>query len=245
MPFSVSLAGNTPSPRFGPDPGPWTQVRWEQAPARSGPWTEVETQTLAPVDTDPENPQTRDLTTEQVTLFPGWIRLVWLDAGGTQEPTEPVFVGSATRPSVQEVANLMPDRTTLPTAVNGLNEEAGTFTAATRPTATQVDALIDLNLDTIESKVPADASGEVQRAARSVVALHTAILAEATYFSHEGEVNTSRIELWERLIEQHTATLEEAARQNEPGRARYKSVPTPTGNRSVPPAGECFFTECP
>ncbi|HTE60165.1 MAG TPA: hypothetical protein VK631_07415 [Solirubrobacteraceae bacterium] len=196
MPFSVSLADNTPSPRYGtPDPGVWTQARWEEAAARSGPWTAVETQTLTPAYTDPALPPSYDLTSEQITAYPGWIRLVWLDAGGVQEPTEPVFVGSAIRPSVQEVANLMPDRTTLPHAVNGQNEEAGTFTADTRPSAAQVDALIDLNLDAIDSKVPADASGEVQRSARSIVALHTAILAEATYFSHQGEVNTARIEL--------------------------------------------------
>jgi hypothetical protein len=207
--YNVSLADEAPPPRYG-GAEPWTHVRWERSPSRAGAWTEVETQALDPVAPDPADPPSYNLTTT-IEDFPGWVRLVWLTDSGVQEPTEPVFVGSAIRPTVQEIANLMPDRLTLADGT-----EATTFTDSTRPTATQVEALIDLVLDTVDTKVPSRSSTELQRAARSIVALETAILAEATYFSHQGEVNTARIEVWERLIEKHAAALDEAA-QDDPG----------------------------
>jgi hypothetical protein len=149
----------------------------------------------SPVDTDPTLPLTRDLDVIVPDLgYPGWLRVVFIDGSGNQEPTEPVYVGSAIRPTVLEVANLMPDRTTIQGGA-----EAGTFTTGTTPTATQVDALIDLVIDTVGPRVGPDADGEVQRAARSIVALQTAILAEATYFSHQGDVNDRRIEVWQSL----------------------------------------------
>lgn len=231
MPYSASLIDYTPSPRYGTS-DPWTQARIEQSASRSGPFTEIETQTLDPAYTDPESPPSYDFTTELVTIYPGWLRVVFLDADGTQEPTEPVFVGSAIRPTVADVANLMPDRTT----VEG-GGTAGTFTADTDPTATQVDALIDLVLDSVEPLVPAGAGGETLRSARAVVALHTAILIETGHFGDQTNVNDTRVGVWERLIAAHTAVLTAAAEGNEPGGTRVYSVPltTPTATYAADP----------
>jgi hypothetical protein len=234
MPYLVTLDNYTPSARLS-DAGVWTQARYQYAASRQGSWTTILTENLSPVDTDPTLPLTRDLDVIVPDLgYPGWLRVVFIDAGGNQEPTEPVYVGSAIRPTVLEVANLMPDRTTIQGGA-----EAGTFTTGTTPTATQVDALIDLVIDTVGPRVGPDADGEVQRAARSIVALQTAILAEATYFSHQGDVNDRRIEVWQSLIEQHMVTLNAAANDNLVGGVRAYGTPITT-TMTVPytdPAG--------
>lgn len=120
----------------------------------------------------------------------------------------PIFADSAIRPTVQEVANLMPDRTAIPRSAGG--GDAGTFTSATTPTETQVDDLIDAVLDTVEVQVTEHSSDRIRRSARMVVKLQAAMLVEATYFSHQGEVNTSRIDLWRGLVERHEAVLRNA-----------------------------------
>lgn len=202
MPYRITLDNYTPSARLA-DAGVWTQVRYEYAAARQGPWTAILTEALSPADTDPLVPLTRDLDVVVPDEgYPGWLRVVFLDAGGNQEPTDPVYVGSAIRPTVLEVANLMPDRTTL----DG-GGEAGTFTSATEPTATQVDALIDLVLDSVDPQVIADADAETQRRARAIIALNAAILVETSYFGNQSDANESRITVWERLIGRYSGTL--------------------------------------
>lgn len=198
MPYLMTLTGYTPSVRVT---DVWTQARFEYSASRSGPWTLISTETLSPADTDPLLPATRSFDVTVPDLgYPGWLRVVFLDALGNQEPTEPIYVGSAIRPAVLEVANLMPDRTT-----DADGNLVGTFDATTRPTAAQVESLIDLSLDAIDPDVLSDATTESQRAARSIVALSAAILVEASYFADQGGVNEARIAVWERLIARHTA----------------------------------------
>lgn len=218
MGYVITLSGYTPSPRS--DALPWTQAAIEESAARMGPWTLIDTVTLDPVDAEPALPATRTFTTENATLPAGWYRITFLDALGGQEITDPVFAGSGVRPSVQEIANLMPDRTT----VDG-GGEAGTFTTGTQPTATEVDALIDTVLDAVDPRVPADAAAEVQRAARHVVALTVAILIETGRFGEQRDVNDARVGVWERLLATHEAVLDQAAHQDEAGQARFGSIP--------------------
>jgi hypothetical protein len=220
MGYSVTFFDYVPAARGTAD-GPWTRVRFEEAgDARRGPWFSLDTQTLSPVDSDPTLPQVRTLTTDQATRYPGWFRLVWIDAFGGEQPTEPEYAGSAVRPSVQEVANLMPDRTT----IDG-SSEAGTFTAGTQPTAEQVDSLIDMVLDTVDSRVPDDASAEAERAARGVVTLTTAMLIETGRFGDQRDVNDARVGFWERLLASHEAMLDQATQHDEPGQPRFGSLP--------------------
>lgn len=68
----------------------WTDVSIQEAEAATGPWTTLETQTLSPVDTDPEDPAVRDITTTLATLEAGWYRLIFLDADDNQEITAAV-----------------------------------------------------------------------------------------------------------------------------------------------------------
>jgi hypothetical protein len=219
MAYSVTFFDYTPAARAAGSP--WTHVRFEEAgDSRRGPWAVIATQALTPLDPDPTDPLPRTLTTDQATLYPGWFRVVWIDASGGEEPTEPEYAGSAVRPKVQEIANLMPDRTT----VDG-GTEARAFTTATSPTAEEVESLIDMVLDSVDPRVPDGASAEVERAARHVVTLTTAILVESGNWADQLDTNEARVALWERLLAAHEATLDMAANQDEPGQARFGSIP--------------------
>lgn len=216
--YSVTLDGYTPSARVTAA-GVWTRVRWEQAGAsRTGPWTALDTQTVN-FGTDPTAPATVDLTTELASVFPGWFRLVALDAQSIEEPTDAFYAGSAVRPAVQEIARLMPDRATA-TSGAGLPN----FDTTTEPTASAVDGLIDMVLDAVDPHVPAGAAAEVQRAARHVITLTAAILIETGYFGEQRDVNDAKVRVWEGLLATHQATLDAAAQDDQPGGVRFGSL---------------------
>lgn len=221
MPYVVRLSAYTPSSRD--DEQPWTDARIEESPAEAGPWTILETVPLVPVDPDPRHPLTRYFTTEVATLPAGWYRVTFLDGEGEEQPTEPVFNGPSFRPPVSEVAALMPDRTTLEGGGS-----AGTFTEATTPTAMEVEAVISMVMDALDPRVPADASLEVMRAARSAATIHAAILVETGYFGAQVDVTDARVGVWERLLEQLNEAVDSAARGNEPGGTRAYGVPIGT-----------------
>lgn len=218
MPYVVSLAGYTPAPRS--DGLAWTQARLEESANRNGTYNAIQTFTLDPVDTDPASPLERAFTTEAATLPAGWYRIVFLDATGDQQPTDPVFAGSGTRPTVQEVARLMPDRATA-TSGAGLPN----FDDTTEPTDDAVDGLIDIVLDSVDPHVPSGATAEVQRAARNVVTLTVAILTETGYFGEQRDVNDAKVRVWEAMLTSNQAILDAAAQDDEPGGIRFGSIP--------------------
>jgi hypothetical protein len=115
----------------------------------------------------------------------------------------PIYAEMAIRPTVQEVANLMPDRTMLPST----GELAGSFTSLTQPTAVQVDAIIDMVLDALDPRVAREAGDEQERSVRAIVTLSAAVLTEATHYADQGRVSTDRIAVWERMIESHTNAI--------------------------------------
>lgn len=84
----VSLTDYIPEARY--DGLPWTHARIEEAAAAGGPWTAIDTKTLAPVDADPSAPLTRSFTTTLATLYAGWYRIVWTDAALQESATPPV-----------------------------------------------------------------------------------------------------------------------------------------------------------
>jgi hypothetical protein len=141
--YIVTFAGYTPPQRFPPDATLWTQARIEEAPDAGGvpgAWSVIEGPfALSPAVTNPATPPTYNFTTENATLEAGFYRVVWIDAVGTEEPTEAVFSGPkpSVAPTVGEVAALLHARTT-----QRGGAEIGTFTSTTRPTAGQVEAMI-------------------------------------------------------------------------------------------------------
>lgn len=90
MSFTHSFIGAQPPVRYDGDP--WTQVRVEESATEDGTFAAVETLALSPVDTDPTDPASRNVTTDEATLEQGWFRLVFLDAGGQESPpSTPVY----------------------------------------------------------------------------------------------------------------------------------------------------------
>lgn len=176
----------------------WTTVQLGESAARTGPFSTIDTFTLDPIDLDPTLPATRSFHSEAATLPAGWYQLTWLDPSGDQYVTDPIWAGYGLRPSVQEVARLMPDRTT----IDG-GSEAGTFNSQTTPTDTEVDALIDMVLDSIAPRIEDDADGIIQRAARWVVTLKTATLVETGRFADQRDVNDARVAQWQDLIREN------------------------------------------
>lgn len=105
MPHVVTLEDFRPIPRY--DTLPWTDARIEEASAREGPWAEVESFALSPIDADPTAPAARDFTTDLATVVDGWYRIVWLDAienTSTSEEIRALGTGSIP-PTVSELRN--------------------------------------------------------------------------------------------------------------------------------------------
>lgn len=88
MSYVVSLANFRPSPRF--DGVSWVSARIEESAALTGPWAALETHVFDDPDVDPTDPAMRSVTTAAALLASGWYRLVFLDAFGNFEETEPV-----------------------------------------------------------------------------------------------------------------------------------------------------------
>lgn len=97
MGYVITFLDYTPGERF--DDTPWTTVRFEESEGNDGPWTLIDAQALNPVDADPANPQSRDLTTAQATLLRGWYRLVFADAAGNAGATAPRYHDASPTPS--------------------------------------------------------------------------------------------------------------------------------------------------
>lgn len=161
----------------------FTKARIEEAAEAAGPWTAIAIIDLAPLDTDPTRPMARELSTSAATLEPGWYRVTWLDAAGSAtSPTAPIRSvvegADGIRPTIAEVAAKLRART----KVLGGNE-VGTFDASTRPTADEVEALIDDALDEVLGKIKEPAAGtKYEGRARGLVALYAAMLIELSYF---------------------------------------------------------------
>jgi hypothetical protein len=84
-------------------------------------------------------------------------------------------------PTVADVGALVRSRTT----ERGVTGEAGTFTANTRPTASQVDELIEKAVGRVAEKVGADLPSVLWDAAGDVAALRAAMLVELSFFGDQ------------------------------------------------------------
>lgn len=92
MGIVVTFRDYTPAARV--DGNPWTAARIEEAVSALGPWDFVETLTFGDPDPDPSTPASRDFTTTQGTLDPGWYRVVFLDDVDGVQATEARYFGA-------------------------------------------------------------------------------------------------------------------------------------------------------
>lgn len=217
--YTHSFPNVRPGARF--DGNSWLTVTVAESSTRTGTYTDIVSDfTLDPADTDPTSPLTRDITVTGATLPAGWYRFTFTDGAGESEVFDPIYAGPGIRPTVADVARRMPDRTT----VDG-GADARTFNADTSPTAEEVEQAIDDALDVVDPRVPPGATPEVERAARQAVTLEAALAIESGNWGEQVDVNDARVALWERLLASYYATLDAAANQDEPGQARFGSVP--------------------
>jgi hypothetical protein len=191
----VTLNNVTPPERF--DTHPWTIARIEEAPAATGPWTALPDIVLNPIDADPTSPRERDLTTTAATLDAGWYRVRFVDASaGVSAPSESVLNSRSTiRPSVKQVANLVPARTR---NANGKLLQTFKNDGSTTPSADQVEELIDQAMreaypvfgDNMPDS-PGPDPDALRKSAQAVIAARAAALVERNYFAEEVNRNVS------------------------------------------------------
>lgn len=127
------------------------------------------------------------------------------------------------KPSLADVAALIHARTK-----NQYDKLEGTFTTETRPTATQVTALIDRSAQVVslELGVPQSRMGSLLDQAKAVVAVRTAWQIEVSFFPNQVESGDSSAANLREMYESDLALLGIAARDNQAGgfRARTMSV---------------------
>jgi hypothetical protein len=178
----VTLRLLTAPARYPPADQPWTKARIEESADSDGPWVTIQPAfTLTPAASDPANPPTYGFTTTLATLPAGWYRVVWIDDAANEQTTAAVHNdGTASeaqiRPALEDVANLIAAYTT------SMGNELGTFTADTRPTDTEVDALIDVAVSDLHSRINVPIPGDKAAEARNLVALQTATLIQTSRF---------------------------------------------------------------
>lgn len=98
----------------------------------------------------------------------------WSDDG------PPTIDAAAVRPTTDDVAELERTRT-----FRDDGTEGGTFDDQTRPTAAEVEALIDEALDVVLGQLPDHADARWHAPIRRLVALRAALDVEASYFREQ------------------------------------------------------------
>lgn len=166
----------------------WTNYRIEEALSSDGPWASIQSGVLLPADTDPNAPLTRNFSVTS-DVVDGWYRVVFIDVDSNFENTIPRWNRTSFNvlytPTVSQVGALLRARTK-DTAGN----EIGTFTEATRPTAEDVNELIQQAIDTVAVRAGEDVPPKMIPETQRLVALRAAMLVELGYFGEQ--VTTGR-----------------------------------------------------
>jgi len=110
----ISFENYRPIARY--DDVPWATVRLDEGETATGPWTQIDTFTLAPVDVDPSDPAVRNFTTSLASDTIGlWYQLTFIDGvAASEQPTVPVQnLASDSTPyaTVDELARILKIRT--------------------------------------------------------------------------------------------------------------------------------------
>lgn len=179
--ISVTLEGYKPSPRF--DGTPWTSYRVQEALAKAGPWTDIETGALSPLDSDPTNPAVRNFTVDTDTID-GWYRVVFVDAGTNEEYTIPRWNHDSPNlvylPTVDQVA-----RKTMSRCRDKFGNQKGTFDQTTTPTDEQVEDIIFDVVTDVADVIGDSVPDELIDDAQQVVALKAAMRIETDFFPEQ------------------------------------------------------------
>jgi hypothetical protein len=141
----ITFENYVPTPRY--DATPWTQAVIQEAAtadALNDDWATIDTIVLSPVDADPENPQSRDFTTENGSDTAGlWYRIIFSDADGDELlPTVPVQNVTPVVPyaNVTELARILKIR-------NVSDEQRDAMERVLLLASGEIDSEIDLDTD--------------------------------------------------------------------------------------------------
>lgn len=210
--FAQSFSQVTPPARY--DGVPWTLVIVQEAPPVDGVFVTIATVTV-PLDATPDTPNPVAITITTATLEYGRYRFAFQDAAGNQSPfSAPVLAPSVAGvsvsylPSLADVGALVRARTKI-----AGGQEVGTFTTQTRPTDTQVTALIDLAAAEVATKVDQPIVEPYAADARNVVALRTSMHIEVSFFPEEAE---SRDSAYGRFAGQYATAVTELTQALKP-----------------------------
>ncbi len=227
MPTIHTLLDARPPART--DDVPWNRARIEQSATETGSFTTTTTITLDPLDSDPEVPDPRDFTF-QSSLEEGWFRIVWLDESDlTSPPTDPVFddgTGVAWRPTTLDVEAMIRAR--------------GPFTSTSRPTAEQVEDLINRAVDEIAGRIGGfDVISDSNRAlARELAAIRAAMSVELGYYPEQTNTDRSAFENLRQLYEDALEGLRGAIPDSDATRKGIYSIETRSAMLGAVEVGE-------
>jgi hypothetical protein len=201
----ISFVDYAPIPRF--DGVAWHHASIQEGPTADGPWTEIESVVLTPVDTDPKQPIARNFTTENATLIEGWYRIVFFDIDGdTQAPTEAIHNVPDTEdpylPTISTVGALLRART-----VDKSGTEVGTFTKDTKPTQEEAMILIRQAGRDVSLKLGPEIPEAYLEDARHLVALKAAMLIELSYYPEQVAANNSPYDRYKVLYDEGLPSL--------------------------------------
>jgi hypothetical protein len=135
MAYTRTFEGYTPPKRY--DGLPFVTVEIRESVSESGSYTTIETIALSPLDTDPENPATRNFTTALATLVDGWYVIRWVDAASSSYDSPPVrylsISGTTAENAAREKLGRMVDYTADPALTEDDLDDL--IAAAARPDA--------------------------------------------------------------------------------------------------------------
>jgi hypothetical protein len=234
----VSFTDYTPTPRY--DDQPWTSVTIEEGPEVGGPWTVIDTITLAPVDDDPANPIARSFTTNNATIPDGWYRVSFVDDNSNVLATQPIQnVGAIEwRPTLKDVGVVCLARTR---DQNGIILR--TFNDNTVPSGDDVELLISEAVNDLRPRVGTDIPDDLIQEAQHITALRTAMYIELTYFSNEVSQNRSPYPQYKELYDEKVPILSNAISAEESGLAITDAVGGSYPSYSFPAPATSFFSD--
>jgi hypothetical protein len=228
--FVVSFTDITPPIRY--DGNPWVSVQIQQSSALDQPFSQIDSQPLAPADTDPTNPVARNITTAMATSQEGIFALTFFDAAGASSQTliQVMNQPSEIRPTVAELGAFMRARTVI--AGSGGNE-AGTFTTQTRPTAAEADQIINQAVDQVLMQIGADIPDRFITQARFATLLYAAQLVEIGFYRNEVNKDQSAFAQYETLFNNTVTGLTSAIADEDPASPSpgFLSVPLATAGQ--------------
>lgn len=121
MPMMRSFEGFAPPRRY--DDVPFVDAIIREGAASTGPWTDIETIALSPVDADPSDPALRNFTTNSATLEDGWYIIRWVDGDAATFDSDPIRYmagsGPASAAGVRESSKIAFGELGYPAPVSG------------------------------------------------------------------------------------------------------------------------------